>query len=294
MRLLLVISLFLMVGCAQNSAFYYPSDRNFRGDIAYLHLYQDLWLASASGNRIHGQLHRTESQPPRGLIVQFHGNRGNLTASINKLEWLLSEGYDLLVFDYSGFGRSEGRPYPENTRLDSLAVIQHVLSLRQPHDKYRRILWGTSLGGAVLVDAFAVLPEHQQRQFDLVVVDSAFDSYQKQAGFIVSRGLFGRVLNAVVPWVVSDQFAPVRTAHQIEHPDVLFVHCEDDRVVSLQAGKRLYEAISAQKYFWQRTGCRHARPFGPQFLESRARLLQALSVEDTAHWLEIIREGSGG
>lgn len=286
MRLILVVSVFLIAGCAQNSAFYYPSSRDFRSDLVYLHQYQDIWLESGSGNRIHGQLHRTESLEPRGLIVQFHGNRGNLTASIEKLEWLLAEGYDLLVFDYSGYGQSSGNPDPKNTRLDSLAVIRSVLSMTQPDADYRHILWGTSLGGAVLVDAFAVLSAAEQQQFDLVVVDSAFDSYQKQAGFIVSRGMLGGVLSRLVPWLVSDQFAPLQSAHRIRHSAFLFVHCEDDQVVSLQAGRRLYNALDVSKYFWQRSGCRHARPFDGQFALSRSRLLQALARKDPVRWLQ--------
>jgi len=274
MRFILFALIVFLVGCAQNSSFYYPSRGSLEIAEDPRYPYEDFWLESESGNALHAQMHLSDHEKPKGVVLHFHGNRGDLSVSLDKLKWLLEQGYDLVVFDYSGFGLSSGKPTPENTRHDALAFLTYFANLERRHPGYRKIVWGTSLGGAILSDGFSVFG--QQNQFDLVIVDSSFHSYRKQAEHIVSGMLGGVILKWVVPMVISDDYSPIHNVQRIQASKFLFVHCVDDRIVPVELGWSLYEPVRVSKYFWKVDGCRHARPFGEAFVERREILLAFL------------------
>ncbi len=82
---------------------------------------EDLWLEG----RIAGWV-VLPGVEPRATIVHLHGSRHNMSAHFLKCSFLLEQGYKLVLFDYSGFGRSGGQPSLANVKRDSLAVFSHV------------------------------------------------------------------------------------------------------------------------------------------------------------------------
>lgn len=275
MKFGVVILLVFLVGCSNNSAFYYPQKASEIDDLARQPQDHEFWLQSSSGNKLHGMFHRSNKETSLGLILHFHGNRGNLSISIKKLGWLREAGFDIVSFDYSGYGLSSGRPSPKNTRDDAVTVLNYVANtLHRNNANYRKIVWGTSLGGTILIDGYSAFSK--QQAFDLVIVDSAFHSYQQQADHIVSNFFLGRLLRWAIPIAVSDEYAPVESVSSVDGTRFLFVHCKDDKIVPLQFGRRLYAEIPVSKYFWEVDGCEHARPFGPDFFVRRQILLSLL------------------
>lgn len=275
MKFGVVILLFFLVGCSNNSAFYYPQKINEFDDLARQPLDHEFWLHSSSGNKLHGVFHKADTGTSQGLILHFHGNRGNLSISIKKLDWLREAGFDIVSFDYSGYGRSSGRPSPKNTRGDAVTVLNYVANTLHRNDaNYRKIVWGTSLGGTILSDGYSAFSK--QQAFDLVIVESAFHSYQQQADYIASKFVLGRLFRWGIPIAVSDEYAPVENVSSIDGTRFLFVHCKDDKIVPLKFGRRLYEEIEVSKYFWEVEGCGHANPFGPDFVVRRQVLLSLL------------------
>lgn len=269
-----VFAVIFLAGCSTNSAFYYPSNSDEIDRISKFADVQEFWLNSSSGNRLNGHLYKTSIEPARGVILHFHGNRGDQSISYKKLSWLLNAGYDIVSFDYSGYGRSAGKPSPENTHADGLAALRFVSSLSRAQPGYRKIVWGTSLGGVILSDSFSAFTD--QNEFDLVIIESAFHSYQEQASYIASNSILGRLAMWAIPHIVSDTYAPAESVRGIEGSRFLFVHCTKDRIVPIKFGKRLYDLVPVSKHFWEVSGCKHARPFGEEFVQRRQVLLSLL------------------
>lgn len=85
-----------------------------------------------------------------GTVAFFHGNAGNLAGRAPIAQALSRLGYDVLLFDYRGYGRSEGKPTEAGLYLDGEAAYAYLREERRvPAD--RIVLAGNSLGGAVAI-----------------------------------------------------------------------------------------------------------------------------------------------
>lgn len=234
------------------------------------------FLQSSSGNLLHSLFIPTEGLSKNTLLVHFHGNAGNITWTSQRYGWLTKYGFDLLVFDYSGYGVSTGEPSPQTTWQDALTILDYSLEQKALQGWDRVVLAGTSLGGNVLLHALANYP--QKNQFDLVFIDSSFMSYKEVAAGVVIDKPGGYLASQVARWLISDEFAPVKYLPiQLAAPLVVS-HCLDDQLISVDLGKSLYKSIGSPDKLWlPLEGCGHARGFGDQFINHRMQLVEALS-----------------
>ena len=109
--LLLGCSLFGLSSCAQQ-AFYYPDHADY-GTPAQAGLqHEDIFFQSEDGTRLHGWFIPAQNAggliPARATIIHFHGNAQNLSAHKEAVQWLPAHGYNVFLFDYRGYGLSEG------------------------------------------------------------------------------------------------------------------------------------------------------------------------------------------
>jgi alpha-beta hydrolase superfamily lysophospholipase len=83
--------------------------------------FRELEIATEDGERLHGWWVRT-SVPPVGHVLFCHGNAGNIADRVAHAALLSAAGFDVLLFDYRGYGRSSGRPSEHGTYRDSRAA----------------------------------------------------------------------------------------------------------------------------------------------------------------------------
>ena len=100
---------------------------------------EDCWLETADNVRLHGWF-ATKGQYVNGtftpvvspsIILWCHGNAGNITDRFEKLLTMLNLPTDILLFDYRGYGRSEGTPSEEGLYLDAKAVWNYLLDKKE-------------------------------------------------------------------------------------------------------------------------------------------------------------------
>src|ERR1041384_5905226 len=130
----LALALGCLTGCAQG-AFYHP-DRGLHDPPARLGLkYEQVTFASQDGTRLVGWFipARGYADPKRakGTVVHFHGNAQNLSAHWQFVDWLPQRGFNLFVFDYRGYGASQGSPEPKGVFEDSLAALDYARAARR-------------------------------------------------------------------------------------------------------------------------------------------------------------------
>lgn len=124
--------------------------------------YEDVFLTTADGVRVHGWFIPTPDSPITGhrspnTVLFLHGNAGNVSHRLDKLAMFHDLGASVLIIDYRGYGRSEGRPSEEGTYRDAQAAYEYLTGKTQrlsaPHIEPRSIVvYGESLGSAVAVD----------------------------------------------------------------------------------------------------------------------------------------------
>ena len=108
--------------------------------------YEDVHLQTRDGVRLHGWW--VEHPQPRGTILFFHGNAGNISHRLQTLRLFHELGYRSLIIDYRGYGQSGGKPSETGLYADAEAAWRYLRETRQLAPG-QIILSGRSLGAAV-------------------------------------------------------------------------------------------------------------------------------------------------
>ncbi|RDI49631.1 alpha/beta hydrolase [Nocardia mexicana] len=190
--------------------------------------YDDLYFTAADGVRVNGWFVRAEK--PIGHILFAHGNAGNIGDRSPVLAMLASAGFDVLVFDYRGYGRSEGSTGEHGSYLDARAARQALLE-RPGVDPNRVFYLGKSLGGAVMIELATEFPPAG------LVLMSTFTGLRDAA-------------TAVYPFLpkpfVPNAFPSLRRIRSVRTP-VLIMHGDNDELLPVDMGRALYAAAAEPK-----------------------------------------------
>jgi pimeloyl-ACP methyl ester carboxylesterase len=207
----------------------------------------------------------TLSAPPSGhssyWILYCGGGQTSLhrPGVQGQLQKLRSLGYNVLAFDYRGFGENPGVPSEPGLYEDALAAYNYLvkdMGVRPSHV----LIHGISLGSTVAVDLATKVPANG------LVLFSAFDSLPS----LVASGrlrvadtqnsaprrpglaflLFG---GAYTKYFMKNQFNSGAKISRVPMP-VLIVHAVDDRTVPISVGRSLYEKVTGRKFMLETDG----------------------------------------
>jgi fermentation-respiration switch protein FrsA (DUF1100 family) len=198
--------------------------------------WKDILFDTEDGVRLHGWLVRAEPETP--VLLFCHGNAGNISHRLDSIRFFRDLGLSVFIFDYRGYGRSEGSPTEEGTYEDARAAWRY-LTEEEGYGANQIILFGRSLGSAVAVD---------------------LASRERPAG-LIAEGAFPSVVDvgARAYW-----WLPVRLLARIRYDSrkkvselscpKLFIHSVKDDVVPIDLGRKIFEAASEPKSFLEVPG----------------------------------------
>ena len=276
--LLLLPLVSLLTGCA-NGLFYFPSHKLAPDPLLdSLHV-EDVYFKSGDGTLLHGEfLHATGLA--RATIVHFHGNAENLSTHVRYVDWLPAQGYNVLEFDYRGYGLSAGSPSREGVYQDSLAAVRYAES-RSDVDRHALFLLGQSLGAA---QAITVAGSGQFPELKGVIAESGFSSYTRIAREkVLGIPVLGWLIWPFTPLLVSDGHAPEDVVGKIAPIPLLLIHGRLDPVVPYSHADRLYDAASSPKLLWTIEEGGHTESFGRFRPTAGPRLLKFLDYALTGN-----------
>ncbi|XP_054644037.1 protein ABHD13 [Dunckerocampus dactyliophorus] len=172
----------------------------------------------------------TSSAPP--TILYFHGNAGNIGHRVpNALLMLVNLKANVVLVDYRGYGKSDGEPSEEGLYLDAEATLDYVMT-RPDLDKTKVILFGRSLGGAVVIRLASANPH----RVAAIIVENTFLSIPHMAAT-----LFSFLPMRLLPvWCYRNQFLSYRQVALCRMPS-LFVSGLSDQLIPPVMMKQLYE-----------------------------------------------------
>lgn len=195
--------------------------------------YEDVYFETSDGVKLHGWYVPGADDV---CVVWFHGNAGNIGHRVYNLALMHSRvGASVFLFDYRGYGRSQGSPSEPGLYLDAEAAVEQA-KLRCGVGDEGIVLFGRSLGGAVAVEMAT------RRPFRAAVVESAFTSVKAMGR--VSNRLISRFLPSFV--IVKARYDNLAKIPSARSP-VLIVHGDADRTVPYRMGLALYEAAPEPK-----------------------------------------------
>lgn len=232
--------------------------------------YDDVFLSTLSGNKIHGWYFPSTMKETKGTVLFFHGNAENLTSHFLMLRWLPDNGYNYFIFDYPGYGLSTGKPNPQSTVESGIAAAEW---LHEKKEKRPLIIYGHSLGGAIAMKAVEEIKASIPVR--CVIIDGSFSSYQKMSRRVLSRQWFTWWLQPVTYVFVSDQYSP-EPIDQISPIPMLFLHGTDDPAVEPVSSQEMFAQAKAPKEIWMIPGGHHGDLYELNNGELRARVLDYL------------------
>jgi fermentation-respiration switch protein FrsA (DUF1100 family) len=177
----------------------------------------------------------------RRTILILHGNGGNIEHRLSWISWLHNLGVHVFIFDYRGYGKSEGKPFEAGLYRDAQAAYDWWLRERQPKGE-KLILLGESLGGAVAVNLAARVDPAG------LILQSTFTSAWDMAKTMLPIGLLQPLINV--------HYDSAGAIGRIRCPK-LFIHGTRDDIVPFRLGRKLYNLAPPPKSFYEVPDANH-------------------------------------
>lgn len=275
MRLSIIrlLPLLLLGGCSACSGVFLQPDRRLHARPEQVGAdWEDARFASADGTALTGLWLKARPGPGKGVVVQFHGNGENMSSHFLFVWWLTLEGWDVLAFDYRGYGASAGEKSLRGAVEDGVAALAYA---RRKAAGRPIAVVGQSLGGAL---ALASLEKDGGEGVKALILDSTFASYRA-----IARDKLGQLwLTWPFQWplsfLVSEGASPQRLAARRKPIPLLQFHSLADPVVPFYLGRRLFEAASGPKEFVEVRGSGHTEAFGQRREEHQGRIVAFLDA----------------
>ena len=188
-------------------------------------------------------------QKARGIILQLHGNGENMSTHYRSVAWMALHGFDVFVFDYRSYGQSGGSRSVSGAIKDAIAA-QHWVQNKAQGLKIPWIAYGQSLGGSLLLKTLRDLPRDENLKF--IVVEGAFSSYPGIAREKLAQTWVTWPFQWLAYLLVSGTWSPDRPElARISPTPILFIYSEQDPIVPIHHGERMYRRLGEPKEFWR-------------------------------------------
>lgn len=223
----------------EHNQVYHPDRRLVTSGVELGRPFEDFYIQSSDGMKLNGWFFPTlgNSQHQESVFLICHGNAGNIGHRLELCRALLSTGTNALVFDYRGYGRSQGRPSEEGTYRDAEAAyrwLQH-----RGFGGNHIFAFGESLGGAVATEL----------------------ALRETLGGLILVNTFTCIADLgaeLFPWL------PVRRLVRIKYDTcsklprikvpVLIMHSRGDELIGFSHCEKNLAAAPKPKLFWELSG----------------------------------------
>ena len=211
---------------------------------------EQTWLQTADGVRLNGWFFKSARQRSLATVIYFHGNSGNISDVGWFGEELRDRGFDVLLIDYRGYGRSEGEMVDEQgVYADADAAYRYVVEQREVHPD-NVVLYGQSLGTTAAVDLASRKP------CGALIIESGLSSATDMA-------------SNYLPWLPRwlhflgrNRFDSARKLSLVSCP-VLIAHGDPDPIIPTEQAGKLFAAAHEPRKLMLFPGAGH-NVFGSQ------------------------------
>jgi hypothetical protein len=187
-------------------------------------------------------------------LLLCHGNGGNISHRLEKAKELYNLNANVFMFDYRGYGKSDGKPSEKGLYRDVQAAYRYLIDQKKIPAR-QIVVYGESLGGAVAVDLASKVV------LRALVVESTFSSV---------RDMSKSIYPAVPSVLVRNIFDSKTKIRSISVPK-LMMHSGEDEIVPFALGEKLFAAAAEPKRFVKLRGGHNSC-----FLDDNARWREAI------------------
>jgi len=202
--------------------------------------YENVILDTKDNLQLHGWF--IPNQESKHTLLFFHGNAGNISHRGESVRIFHRLGLNVLIFDYRGYGKSQGKPGEQGMYQDANAAWSYLTQIKGMESN-NIIIFGRSLGGAIATKlAFDVQPGK-------LILESTFSS-----GKDMAKSIFPFMSHFIV---VRFGFNSEERIKNVTCP-VLVIHSPDDEIIPFRLGEKIYAAANEPKTFFRLKGDHNA------------------------------------
>lgn len=197
--------------------------------------YEEVWIATQDDIKLHAWFIPGDDYKP--IVVFFHGNAANISHRVDILQYFNEMGFPVFIFDYRGFGKSQGHANSEeDLYIDARSALDYLRN--NGWLSSQMIYYGRSLGAAISLQMGLEYPAYT------VVMESAFTSMSEIAWHTspVSYALLGW-------WAIHARFDNINKIEKLFTPVIIF-QGEKDHIVPVDMAQRLYKRAREPKAFY--------------------------------------------
>ena len=222
---------FLLSSCSW--VFFFPSKELFHTPSELGVQYEELTFESRDGTKLLGWWLPAEGEE-KGTILFLHGNAENISTHIGSVYWLPKRGYSVFLFDYRGYGASQGNPSMDGSLEDIAAAMRYLREVR----KKPFHVFAQSLGGSLAI--LAISKSAEKNEILSITVEGAFSSFR---GILADKvGDFWLLWPIQwLPGLFVPTTPPIDAIVDLPARPLLIIHGEEDPVVPSYHACRLYE-----------------------------------------------------
>lgn len=196
--------------------------------------FEDVFFATRDNIKLNGWF--IPAQDSRYTVLFCHGNAGNISHRFEKINFFRQSGCAVFIFDYRGYGRSQGSPDEKGLYRDAKAAYDYLLSRGVAAGQI--IGYGESLGGAVIIDLAS------KNKMRALIIESTFSS---------AKDMIRHIYPFLPYWLFASRLDSAGKIKSINIPK-LIIHSLNDEIVPYKLGLKLYEGAAAPKELLQIRG----------------------------------------
>ena len=240
--------------------------------------WRDVTLTAADGTRLNAWfLPAQAGVVVKGTVLHLHGNGGNMAWHLGGSAWLPEQGYQVLMLDYRGYGKSEGEPSLPAIYQDIDAAFAWLKQAPEVQGKPLVVL-GQSIGGALGVHYLAEHPD-QRGQIKALILDGVPASYREVARYTLGTSWLLWAIKRPLSWVIPDGDSAINGIAQLKGTPMLIFQSLDDAQVPLHNGISLYQEAASPRVLQLTRG-----PHVQTFADPTWRQVMISYLEDPQHF----------
>ncbi len=228
--------------------------------------YRDVYFSSNDNLQLHGWWFPA-AEKSNALILFLHGNAENISTHSAAVYWLTRHQYDVFIFDYRGYGLSQGQPQLDGAINDIYHAMDYARN-HYPADK-KIFLIGQSLGASLGIYSLSRRPQG----IDGAVFVSPFSDYREIARDMLASSWLTWGLQWPLSLTISNRYRPLDAVDQLPQIPLLYLYSEQDEIIHPRHVLALYQQSKSPKFIARLEG-NHSNLFG--HAANRQLLLQYL------------------
>lgn len=185
---------------------------------------------------------KPKAAKPKATILFFHGAGGNVTTYTFMTKPLVDNGFQIVMVDFRGYGKSTGKPTHQNVAEDGQKFFD-VITQRNDVKNTKILLYGASLGSQIATH----LARTNKDKISGLIIDGGMSSFADIAAF------FAPDYKAMLQQMLASVYSAKEDIQYTKGLPSLFIYSKNDKTVPFSQGQEIYANASEPKQFLEFT-----------------------------------------